>query len=299
MTRSRDTPQTFVTEEPAQCWEMWHRRLGHIGYTTLQQMLDKNLVYGFHIDRNSLKPDCQACTEAKQTVKPFGESSERITKPGELTHTDLWGPYSVASIHRNLYYASFVDDATKQGKIEFLKNKNEATKTVKNHLAYLKTQGRHPKGLRVDNGKEFCNKDLQEWCKQQGIEMQFTAPYSLSQNGVAECLNHTLLELACAMLIARNLPIFLWEYAVAHAMYLRNRAYHKSLDKTPYELWLNNKPDISHLREFGAPVWILLQGQNKPPKLQPRSKQFYYVGCIDGSKSVLYYSPETRKVLTS
>jgi hypothetical protein len=83
------------------------------------------------------------------------------------------------------------------------------------------------------------------------------------------------------MLIARKLPIFLWEYAIAHTIYLRNRAYHRSL------------------REFGAPVWILLQGQNKPPKLQPRSKQFYYVGCEDGSKSVLYYSPDTRKVLIS
>jgi hypothetical protein len=54
-----------------------------------------------------------------------------------------------------------------------------------------------------------------------------------------------------------------------------------------------------HLREFGALVWILLQGQKKPLKLQPHLKQFYYVGCEDESKSVLYYSPETRKVLIS
>jgi hypothetical protein len=82
-------------------------------------------------------------------------------------------------------------------------------------------------------------------------------------------------------------------------MYLRNQVYHKSLEKTPYELWHNNKPDILHLREFGVLVWILLKGQKKPLKLQPHSKQFYYVGCKDGSKLVLYYSPKTRKVLIS
>jgi hypothetical protein len=56
---------------------------------------------------------------------------------------DLWGPYSVPSINKNLYYASFVDDCTKKGKVDF-----------------LKAQGRNPKYLRVDQGKEFNNKEL-------------------------------------------------------------------------------------------------------------------------------------------
>jgi hypothetical protein len=49
-------------------------------------MLDKNLVYGFQVNKNMSKPDCQACTEAKQTIKPFGDNSEHKTKLGELTH---------------------------------------------------------------------------------------------------------------------------------------------------------------------------------------------------------------------
>jgi len=101
------------------------------------------------------------------------------------------------------------------------------------------------------------------------------------------------------MIIARNLPVFLWEYAILHAIYLRNRVYHKSIDVTPYQIWNNRRPNIQHLREFGAPVWVLLQGKDKLPKLQPRSKQRYYVGCEDGSKSILYYNPETRRVLIS
>ena len=58
----------------------------------------------------------------------------------------------------------------------------------------------------------------------EGIIIETSAPYSPSQNGVAERFNRTLLELARAMLISKNLPTFLWDEAVAHAAYLRNRA---------------------------------------------------------------------------
>ena len=64
------------------------------------------------------------------------------------------------------------------------------------------------------------------------------------------------------MIIANNLPEFFWEYAVLHAAYYSNRSFTKHLLKsTPYEGWHNERPNVSHLREFGAPVWILLQGQ--------------------------------------
>ena len=88
-----------------------------------------------------------------------------------------------------------------------------------------------------------------------------TAPYSPSQNSVAEWMNRMLEELAWAMRIATDLPIFLWEQAIAHTAYVRNRAYSSAIKvTTPYESWFNKKPDVSHLHEFGAPVWILLQG---------------------------------------
>ena len=67
-------------------------------------MLDKNLVDGFHVDECTMKSDCQACVEAKQTQEPFGNNSECKTEVGELTHMDLLGPYSIASVNGNKYY---------------------------------------------------------------------------------------------------------------------------------------------------------------------------------------------------
>jgi transposase InsO family protein len=130
-----------------------------------------------------------------------------------------------------------------------------------NYMMHLNVQGKTPKAIRMDRGREFVNETLFGWCQSKGMEMQMTAPYSPSQNGVAEQMNCMLKELARAMRIATDLPVFLWEQAIAHTAYVRNRAYSSAIKvATPYESWFNKKPDVSHLCEFGAPVWILLQG---------------------------------------
>ena len=113
-------------------------------------------------------------------------------------------------------------------------------------------------------------------------------------------MNRTLEELARAMLNAKRLPEYLWEYSILHAAYIRNRSYTKHLEnETPYEGWNGKKPNVAHLREFGAPVWVLLQGEKRDRKMLPKSRQHVYVGFDDGAKAVLYYNSETRKILTS
>jgi transposase InsO family protein len=112
----------------------------------------------------------------------------------------------------------------------------------------LITQGRTPKAIQIDRGKEFINNKLEKWCKEKGIEIHLTAPYSPSQNGVAERMNRTLVELRRAMLTAQDLLEFLWEYAILHAAYLQNLSFTKRLEnQTPYQGWHNRKPDVSHL----------------------------------------------------
>ncbi len=295
------TPQfSFTASEPPKSWETWHKRFGHIGYKGLQRLLDENLVEGFTVDKQSPKPDCAACTEAKQSEKPFGISTRQTTKPGELTHIDVWGKYDVTSINGHQYFVLMIDDATRHIMVEFLKTKDQAAQKVKDYLTYLRTHEKMPCAIRTDRGREFLNEYLKTWCQSQGIELQTTAPYSPSQNGVAERMNRTLVELARAMLIAAKLPEFLWELAISHAAYLRNRAYTTAAPgATPYERWQGKKPNVSHLREFGAPVWILSQGPNVLRKMLPKSQRKAYVGYDDGSQSVKFYNAETRKILTS
>jgi transposase InsO family protein len=46
---------------------------------------------------------------------------------------------------------------------------------------------------------------LEKFASEKGIIVETTAPYSPSQNGVAKRFNQTLLELAWAMLIEKDL----------------------------------------------------------------------------------------------
>ena len=116
-----------------------------------------------------------------------------------------------------------------------MKTKDEAATCVKHYLTKIECQlGKLPKMVRADNGREYVNRDLIGWCLDKGIELQTTAPYTPEQNGVAERYNHTIVELARAMIFTQNLPNSLWPEAMSHAAYVRNRAFSRSVpDGTP------------------------------------------------------------------
>ncbi|KAJ3543106.1 hypothetical protein NMY22_g3260 [Coprinellus aureogranulatus] len=282
-------------------WDQWHRRYGHLSVTALEKLQKEGLVEGLGIDESSIPSvSCEACIQAKQTRKKFPKEAEhRSETPGERFMSDVWGPAQKTSVDRHRYYISFTDDCTRYVTVLFLKDKSEAFDRISGHIAMLKNQGRLPKYMRFDNGKELINQKLKELARENGIVIEPTAPYSPSQNGVAERFNRTLMELARAMLIGKDLPVFLWDHAVAHAAYLRNRAPTRALQgQTPYEAWMGRKPNVAHLREFGSDVWVLDQSNNKS-KLAPRSKKMVLVGYNDGSKSIRYYDPNTRSVKVS
>jgi hypothetical protein len=63
---------------------------------------------------------------------------------------------------------------------------------------------------------------------------------------------------ARAMLRDSSLPKFLWAKAFSAATYVHNRMPAKALDgRTPYKVLYSERPDVSHLRVFGAPVAIV------------------------------------------
>jgi GAG-pre-integrase domain len=42
--RVKLVPQTLFIHEPAQSWEIWHKRFGHVSYPGLQKLLDHNAL---------------------------------------------------------------------------------------------------------------------------------------------------------------------------------------------------------------------------------------------------------------
>ena len=123
-----------------------------------------------------------------------GVGGKQVSTIGHGTD-GLWGKYAVKSIHGNQYYLLFIDDAKRFITIDFTKEKSDVAQCVIDYLAHLITQGCTPKVIQIDQGKEFVNEKLQCSCKECGIEIQLTAPYPPSQNGVTERMNRTSVAL--------------------------------------------------------------------------------------------------------
>nr|GEY10258.1 putative ribonuclease H-like domain-containing protein [Tanacetum cinerariifolium] len=81
--------------------------------------------------------------------------------------------------------------------------------------------------IRCDNGTEFKNADLNQFCGLKGIKREFSVPRTPQQNGIAKRKNKTLIEAARTMLADSLLPIPFWTEAVNTACYVQNRAYFK------------------------------------------------------------------------
>jgi hypothetical protein len=190
---------------------------------------------------------------------PFRRRSNRLNKVLDLVHTDVCGPIRTHSLGGGKYFIEFIDDASRWCEVRFLKSKAEVSKATTEYIALVEIQkGKKIKCFQSDNGAEYTGKEFNDYLKKRGITRRFTAPYNPEQNGTAERKNRTLLDSAkCLLQKESNLRNSFWAEAVNTANY---RLPTKSLDgRTPYEVWTDKVPDISHFRVFGARVFYLDQ----------------------------------------
>ncbi|GKD52578.1 retrovirus-related pol polyprotein from transposon TNT 1-94 [Tanacetum coccineum] len=87
-----------------------------------------------------------------------------------------------------------------------LSDENHVLLKVPRKDTYLKV-----KVIRCDNGIEFKNRVMNQFCEMKGIKREFSVARTPQQNGVAERKNRTLIEAARTMLADSKLPTFLAE----------------------------------------------------------------------------------------
>ncbi|GJX23447.1 retrovirus-related pol polyprotein from transposon TNT 1-94 [Tanacetum coccineum] len=79
------------------------------------------------------------------------------------------------------------------------------------------------KVIRCDNGIEFKNREMNQFCEIKGILRQFSVARTPQKNRVAERRNRTLIEAVRTMLADSKLPTTFWAEAVNIACYVQNR----------------------------------------------------------------------------
>lgn len=79
------------------------------------------------------------------------------------------------------------------------------------------------KCLQSDNGGEYISNEFNDFLEQCVIKRRLTIANTLQQNGIAERINRTYLDIARCMLIESRLPEKFWAEAISTAYYIRNR----------------------------------------------------------------------------
>ena len=250
------------------------RRLGG------KQLAVDGLVNRFDCDSSKRVEFCEPCTKGKHHRSPI--PTDGAKKPLDLIHTDVSGKLNAKSLGGAEYFLTFIDDKTRLTWVYLLKRKDEVFQRFVEWKAMVENSGGGKlKVLRSDNGGEYTAKQFQEYLKAEGVRHELTVPKTPQQNGVAERLNRTLVEMVRTMLIESNLDQRFWGEAMSTAVYLRNRSpispTKAVIGMTPHEALYGEKPNMRHLRAFGCASYPLIM-KDERKKLDPVAKRCVLVG---------------------
>src|ERR1044071_5428822 len=100
---------------------------------------------------------------------------------------DLCGPMRVPSLGGNRYIYVLIDDFSRYTWTIFIKSKTEVFECFEGLVPLLEKSLKTPVStIRSDHGTEFENYEFLTFCREHGIDHNFSAPYTPQQNGVVE-----------------------------------------------------------------------------------------------------------------
>ncbi|GJX01096.1 retrovirus-related pol polyprotein from transposon TNT 1-94 [Tanacetum coccineum] len=278
---------------------LWHRRLSHLNFGTLNKLAKDGLAQG--IPKLKFKKDhlCSACALGKSKKSSHQPKAEDTNQEKlYLLHMDLCGPMRVESINGKKYILVIVDDYSRFTWVKFLRSKDEAPdsiiKCIKNIQVHLNATVCN---VRTDNGTEFINQTFREFYENVDISHQTSVARTPQQNDVVERRNQTLVEAARTMLIFSKAPLFLWAEAINTACYTQNCSLVRlQYNKTPYELMHDKKQDLSFLRVFGLLCYPTNDSEDLG-KLNAKDDIRIFVGYAPAKKDFRIYNRRTQKIM--
>ncbi|GJT48163.1 putative ribonuclease H-like domain-containing protein [Tanacetum coccineum] len=193
--------------------KLWHRRLGHLNFKTMNKLVKGNLVRGLPSKLFENDQTCVACQKGKQHRAFCKSKTENsISLPLHLLHMDLFGPTFVKSLKKKMYCLVVTNDYSRFTWVFFLATKDETSGILKSFIT------------RIENLVDHKVKMIRSRTPQ--------------QYGVAERRYRTLIEDAGTMVADSKLLTTFWAKTVNTACYVQNIVLVvKPHNKTPYELF--------------------------------------------------------------
>ncbi|WVZ76482.1 hypothetical protein U9M48_024458 [Paspalum notatum var. saurae] len=220
-------PARYLVASPfADIWK-WHRRLGHLSIDLLVRLSSMGLIRGLPKLRAEKDLVCHPCRHGKMVAASHIPVSQVMNSyPSELLHMDIVGPARVASVSGKWYVLVIMEDFSRFSWVYYMEFKDEAFGFVRDLVLRLRNKSHKAmRAIHSDNGGEFRNSHFENFCRDLGLEHQFSSPYTPPQNGVVERKNCTLVEMARTMLDEHRTPRRFLAEAVNTACYIANRLF--------------------------------------------------------------------------
>jgi hypothetical protein len=242
----------------------------------------------------------------RQTHCPFNGETEKNLAPLDLVSFDLWGPSHTQSTGGKVYLMIIVDAGTSYKYGAYLVDKSDPTTLVAFEIfrAHAETvMGKKLCRLRTDGA--FETSTWKEYCQKKGVTHEFTAPYSSSQNSLAECAIRTTIDDVRTLLRDSSLSHSYWAEAATYSIYTRNLIPSRRVPgRIPLESFTGNRQNVSHLCVFGAKCWAkipTLHGQQVTggSKLNPCSAECRFLGHATGAGNYKVQDTITRRTYIS
>ncbi|GKC94910.1 retrovirus-related pol polyprotein from transposon TNT 1-94 [Tanacetum coccineum] len=118
-------PSSLMTKATSsQAW-LWHRRLSHLNFDTINLLSKNNIVNGLPKLKFVKDHLCSSCELGKAKRKSFHTKTTRLKRRLQLLHMDLCGPMRVESINGKKYVLVIIDDYSRYTWTHFLRSKDE------------------------------------------------------------------------------------------------------------------------------------------------------------------------------
>jgi len=210
---------------------LWHKRLGHASLSVLNKLISKDLVVGLPSVMYNDDKVCDACARGKQDRTYFKiKNFVGTSRPLKLLHSDLCGPMRITSRGRKRYVFVIVDDYSHFTWTLFLAPKDESFEKFLMLLKKIKKRVGHSLvSLRSNHGKEFENSSFIEYCNEDDVDHNFSAPRTPQQNGVVEHKKRTLEDMTRTMFVASGLHRNFWVEALNTSCYIIDRCMIRSI----------------------------------------------------------------------
>lgn len=107
---------------------LWNFRLGHLSKSRMAM-----LHFDFPFIVVDTKGTCDICHLDKQRNFPYN-SHNKVVKPFDLIHFDIWDALAIKSIHGYSYFLTAVDDHSRYTWLTLLKYKSEVRHHIMNFV---------------------------------------------------------------------------------------------------------------------------------------------------------------------